>query len=287
MITGSCCDGADVRNPHHHEALWRAVPSADIDTDTEIARQKRGAAQVFWMWLIVATSMSVGGNVAQAVLHADSATVALAAGAALVPPLVLLAATHSTAVLVRTHAGGLTYWCALLMTLALASCAFVLSFDALRSLAVTLGLPVSIAWLWPCAIDVAIAQATLCLLSLSRCAATHSGAEAAAVSAEVANGEDQPRTAATRAAATGHDDSRARTAESAVIDALDTAAIERCEPVAQSLVRDGVTSKHPQLVATILAHREAGVPPSTIGRTYKVHHTTVGGILSAADAISA
>src|SRR6185312_16128922 len=34
--------------------------------------------------------------------------------------------------------------------------------------AVTLGLPASIAWLWPCAIDVAIAQAMLCLLSLSR-----------------------------------------------------------------------------------------------------------------------
>ncbi|RDH80175.1 DUF2637 domain-containing protein [Mycolicibacterium moriokaense] len=38
-------------------------------------------------------------------------------------------------------------------------CAFVLSFGALRSLAVTLGLSESIAWLWPCAIDVAIAQA--------------------------------------------------------------------------------------------------------------------------------
>jgi hypothetical protein len=69
----------------------------------------------------------------------------LAAGAALVPPLVLLAATHSVAVLVRTRAGGATYWCALLMTVALACCAFVLSFDALRSLAITLGLPATIA----------------------------------------------------------------------------------------------------------------------------------------------
>ena len=41
-----------------------------------------------------------------------------------------LAAAHSVAVLVRSRAGGFTYWCALLMTLALASCAFVLSFDA-------------------------------------------------------------------------------------------------------------------------------------------------------------
>jgi hypothetical protein len=52
---------------------------------------------------------------------------------------VLLAATHSIAVLVCTRAGGFTYRCALLMTLALASCAFVLSFDALRSLATNRG----------------------------------------------------------------------------------------------------------------------------------------------------
>src|SRR5258705_7636395 len=143
----------------------------DMPIVPEMDRQRSCATRVFWMWLIVATAMSVTGNVAHAVLHAESGTVALAAGAALVPPLVLLAATHSVAVLVRTRAGGVTYWCALLMTLALASCAFVLSFDALRSLAVTLGLPQAIAWLWPCAIDVTIAQATLCLLSLSRRAA--------------------------------------------------------------------------------------------------------------------
>src|SRR5689334_19041537 len=120
------------------------------------------------MWLILATVMSVTGNVAHAVLHAHAGTLVLAAGAALVPPVVLLAATHSIALLVRTRAGGITYWCALAMTLVLAACAFVLSFDALRSLAIGLGLSLSIAWLWPCAIDVAIAQATLCLLSLSR-----------------------------------------------------------------------------------------------------------------------
>jgi hypothetical protein len=86
----------------------------------------------------------------------------------LVPPIVLLASTHSVAVLVRIRAAGFTSWCPLLITLALASCAFVVSFDALRSLLITLGLPESIAWLWPRAIDVAIAQATLCLLSVNR-----------------------------------------------------------------------------------------------------------------------
>ena len=70
-------------------------------------------------------------------------------------------------------------------------------------------------------------------------------------------------------------------------DSLDTAAVQRWQPIAESLVREGVTSKHPGLVATILAEREAGTPPSTIGRTYKVHHTTVGRILTAAQELTA
>jgi hypothetical protein len=54
------------------------------DVGTRIARQRRGAARFFWMWLIVATSMSVAGNVAHAVLHATTGTVAVVAAAALV-----------------------------------------------------------------------------------------------------------------------------------------------------------------------------------------------------------
>ena len=63
--------------------------------------------------------------------------------------------------------------------------------------------------------------------------------------------------------------------------------VERWRPVAESLVREGVTSKHPRLVAAILAQREAGVPPSAIGRHHQVHHTTVGRILSAAQTLTA
>ena len=248
------------------------------------------------MWLIVATSMSVTGNVAHALLHAPAGTIALAAGAALVPPVVLLAATHSVALLVRTRAGGITYWCALAMTLALAACAFVLSFDALRSLAITLGFADSIAWLWPCAIDVAIAQATLCLLSLSR----RGGVVATPATAQadrpkpVAEGR-QNRRASPIVDRDANGDTRERTtppsrlrsdAGPATTAREDPAAIQRWMSTAESLVHEGVTSKDPALVATILAQREAGMPPSTIGRTFKVHHTTVGRILSAVEAIA-
>lgn len=45
-------------------------------------------------------------------------------------------------------------------------CAFVLSFDALRDLAIRSGIRAELAWLWPLAVDVTIAQATIALLAL-------------------------------------------------------------------------------------------------------------------------
>jgi hypothetical protein len=240
--------------------------------------------------------MSVSGNVAHAVIVAPRSALILAAGAALVPPIVLLASTHSVALLVRTRAGGFTYWCALLMTLALASCAFVLSFDALRSLAVALGLPSAIAWLWPCAIDVAIAQATLCLLSLNR--------RTAVEVAVVEDAASQSRRRRQRPAADRSADDVRRGRDGATGECLrmpesslatganvsrsgDPGVVMRWTPIAETLVRQGVTTKDTALVATILAQREAGIPPSTIGRAHKVHHTTVGRILSAADELTA
>lgn len=79
----------------------------------------------------------------------------------------LLGATHSVALLVKTRRVSFVYWLALAMTFALAGCAFILSFDALRDLGVALGMAPSRAWLWPVAIDVSIANSTLSLLSLS------------------------------------------------------------------------------------------------------------------------
>jgi hypothetical protein len=64
---------------------------------------------------------------------------------------------------------------------------------------------------------------------------------------------------------------------------VSTADIERWRPVAEFIVLEGVTSKPPRLVATILALREAGASAYNIGR----HHTTVGKIVSAAESLTA
>ena len=226
------------------------------------------AARFFWLWLFTATSMSVAGNVTHAIINAPRGAVALAAAAAVVPPAVLLGSTHSVAVLVKTRRLGASYWCALLMTVALAGCAFVLSFDALRDLAVSLGFRPDTAWLWPVAIDVSIAQSTLALLTL-----TPRGRGAVAP----ATGRSAPARHSSAALSVVADAPGGGRRTSA-----DRGEAEQWKPTADQLVREGVTSKDPDVVAAILAEHAAGTPPSTIGRRQNVHHSTVNRILSAA-----
>jgi hypothetical protein len=272
------------------------------------------AVRFFWVWLMLATGVSVSGNVAHAVLTAPSATVRLAAAAAVVPPAVLLGSTHSVALLVKTRRLGFVYWCALAMTMALAGCAFVLSFDALRDLAVTLGMRADRAWLWPVAIDVSIANSTLSLLSLSstcapeaRRGANDTGRRQATITGprQPAGGRDcaanvppapvrehgsaRPAAGARAGAAPGpkgapppaSPDPSART-----LAAVPGAAHTRWTPLADKLVRSGVTSKDAATVAAVLADHAAGTPPGTISRRHKVHHSTVGRIVAGAESLT-
>src|SRR5262249_25030898 len=79
-----------------------------------------------------------------------------------------LGSTHAAALLVKARRAGWVYVGALVMTVIVAGCAFLLSFEALRDLAVLLGWPHDWrAWLFPLAIDVSIAQATFGLLAVT------------------------------------------------------------------------------------------------------------------------
>jgi hypothetical protein len=157
-----------------------------------------------------------------------------------------------------------------------------------------LGLPATIAWLWPCAIDVAIAQATLCLLSLNRRAPVevHSSSDTAS---RLARRSRRSQASRDHSGRVGDSAVRERigttmpnaTPPTGVPFSEDPTLVTRWTPIAEALVQQGITTKDAALVATILAQREAGMPPSTIGRAHKVHHTTVGRILSAADELTA
>lgn len=69
-----------------------------------------GATRFFWGWLTVATSASVAGNVAHAILHAPNGSTALAAAAAVVPPAVQRRSTDSVALQVKARRTGPAYW---------------------------------------------------------------------------------------------------------------------------------------------------------------------------------
>lgn len=285
----------------------------------ETTKETRAAVRFFWTWLLVATTVSVAGNVAHAVLTAPPGTVRLAAAAAVVPPAVLLGATHSVALLVKTRRAGFIYWLALAMTFALAGCAFILSFDALRDLAVALGMPASRAWLWPVAIDVSIANSTLSLLSLSPPRAVPAAAPACEHVDEVRDVLAAAASSSTQATHGVASSPRARKPSDsqpavrpappplapcpppepskpdrsrsegvnpslAAVDAVPGAGadVKRWRPAADQLVRDGVTSKDPAVVAAVLAENAAGTAPSTIGRRHNLHHSTVGRIVAGA-----
>ena len=286
-----------------------------ITSATELEVGARAATRFFWAWLFAATSMSVAGNVTHAIMNAPRGTVALAAAAAVVPPAVLLGSTHSVALLIKMCRLGVTYWCALMMTVALAGCAFVLSFDALRDLAVSLGFHPGRAWLWPVAIDVSIAQSTLALLTLAPSKRSPAPRTVPRSTPEGRHTKDSDGGGAPRARKTtparrfpaGTDRREAPPAAAfapalgeaehvlAVVPdtaldgegcSVDPAAVAHWRPTADQLVRDGITSKDPQVVAAILAEHAAGTPPSTIGRRQNVHHTTVARILSAATSVT-
>lgn len=264
-------------------------------------KETRAAVRFYWAWLILATTTSVTFNVVQALLTAPVGSVRLAAVAAIVAPVVLLGSTHGVGLLVKARRVGFAYWCAIATTLALAAIAFLLSFDALRHLAVTLGMAPSRAWLWPVAIDMSIANSTLSLLSLSPPGAARVAtpaheqvSEVRDVVAAVVSPEVDTATPPLPASSPPPQPRPADLPRSEPVDRprapVDTAGalagegvgIKRWRPAADELVRDGVTSKDPAIVAAVLAENAAGTAPSTIGRRHNLHHSTVARIVASA-----
>ncbi|WP_406274565.1 DUF2637 domain-containing protein [Nocardia sp. NBC_00881] len=149
-------------------------PTTDLHTALPESTARKPRAHAFvWTVLGAAATVSITGNATQALLH-DTALPAVAAAVAIIPPLALLAAVHGVSVLLRAHAGArATHLIATAMTALIATGAFWLSFTALRSLAVTAGVPHGEAWLWPLIIEGSMAQSTVALLALAH-SATHS-----------------------------------------------------------------------------------------------------------------
>lgn len=137
------------------------MSAAEIDT-----RNHRRAVQFFWAWLILASCVSLAGNVLHAWHTAPADTRWIAACVAAVPPTVLLLAVHGLAVLAKVTASGRVYRASVAATGMVAVSAFILSFVALRELAIIAGIRPVLAPVLPLVIDLAIGVATLALVAI-------------------------------------------------------------------------------------------------------------------------
>ncbi|MEV4233572.1 DUF2637 domain-containing protein [Nocardia sp. NPDC049737] len=268
---------ADIDSPNRSVHTARPAPTT----------RKPRAHAFFWTVLTAAAIVSITGNATQALLH-DTALPVVAAAVAVIPPLALLAAVHGVSVLLRAHAGARgTHLIATAMTALIATGAFWLSFTALRSLAITAGVPHGEAWLWPLIIEGSMAQSTVALLALA-----HS-----------ARGGEHPHAAdpGTRDSASQQTD-RAITENTAQASPAAPNAIRNVHTPAHTAVdasqdfsdlarrlcaRDPARRRDPELVAQALAHHHRdGWNPSRIAHQLNKSRSTISRILSDAATFS-
>lgn len=271
---------------------------------TTVNPDARKAQRFFWCWLIAATAASITGNVSHALLATSTgnstANPIVAAALAVVPPVVQVGATHGVHVLVNARITGAAYRTALAITVALVVFAFVLSFEALRELAIVYaGMNPATAWLWPLVIDLSITGSTVSLLALTR-AHRNATMNAAAEEQHAPTHLETPYEIPSDTAEAGNPAPTPVPALAAITTSSPTpetpaalAATERVasttpEPEeawagelrnAEHIVNEGFTRIGRTKVAQVLhAHRE-GTPPGTIARKLNVGYRTVVRIL--------
>ncbi len=253
-------------------------------TSELVTRQHRRAVKFFWAWLMGATLTSLAGNIAHALLTAPEDLRWIAAAVAAIPPTVLLCAVHGIAVLAKTNASGTMYRVSVTATGALALGAFLLSFVALRDLAVMAGIAPGLAAVLPLVIDLAVAVATAALVAVGDKPARR----ARSAASTAASSATQPPT---RTAIPSRATARLSRAVPAPADAISaySAATTRAgsgatTQLAADLVAAKVTRQPVQTVEAILLAHHNGDPLNRIAAALGVHHSAVKRVLEAADA---
>lgn len=140
-----------------------------MEIDHEHHRRTR---RLLWTILVAATATSMAGNIAHALAHQSATSARGPILAAAIPPLALLSLTHLTGMWSRISVRGITYWCFLAAVACINAAAFRLSFDALRTLAVTYGYGPADAALFPLILDGLVGVCTIGLVVLARITGT-------------------------------------------------------------------------------------------------------------------
>ncbi|MGY2126381.1 DUF2637 domain-containing protein [Nocardia gipuzkoensis] len=250
-------------------------------SDSGAVTPKSRAHGFFWTVLAAAATVSITGNATQALLH-DTALPVVAAAVAVIPPLALLAAVHGVTVLARAHtATRATRWVATAMTVLIATGAFWLSFTALRSLAITAGVPQAEAWLWPVIIEGSMAQATVALLALAYSGHGKQRAHLTEWANKVASPLDEESVVTRTSALHVQAPSAVAGSVHTPTPASDRTDRDFSAEAARLCARDPGRRRDPALVARALTHHHLdGWNPSRIAAELNKSRSTISRILS-------
>lgn len=264
-----------------------------MTTQSEITqRNHRRAVRFFWFLLVGATTVSVVGNVAHAVLPYIPAVV-IQIGAAAVPPIALLAAVHGIALAVRAGASGRVYCWAVGAVAVIGVGAFALSFLALRDLTQAIGYSRATAWVFPAIVDTTVAVSTLMLVALgdkparrSRTMPIPANAEAGATQRPA-----QKSTPSAKAQLAGLARTTAQSQKSASASlrktptAQDWVQIEATQAdadFASELIASGVTTQPVETVFAVLASTRGGASINAAAKASGINYRTAQRIVQAA-----
>jgi uncharacterized protein DUF2637 len=255
----------------------------------------RRAVRFFWGLLIGATTVSLAGNIAHAVLPYLTKVV-IQIGAAAVPPIALLAAVHGIALAVRAGASGRVYRCAVTATALIGLGAFAVSFLALRDLMREIEYSVTTAWVFPAIIDTAVAVSTLMLVALgdkparrARNATTAASAQNPAVRRAVQSAKADFAPFKTDQSASTHVVSRPRNNRASVqLDPAKTAHPAQAEVaqadanLASDLIASGVTTQSIETVMAVLSAHRDGASINATAKVSGINYRTAQRIVTAA-----
>ena len=270
-------------------------------TQTEITqRNHHRAVRFFWGFLIGATTVSLIGNIAHAVLPYIPRIV-VQIGAAAVPPIALLAAVHGIALAVRAGASGRVYRWAVSATAAIGVGAFAVSFLALRDLMQVIGYSTTTAWIFPAIIDTAVAVSTMMLVALGDKPARRARTMTAPANTQTPTMQRSAQRATQSAKAEGRlfaptsgqaqtvQGKRVQTSASVqkapaqtVQDSAQTEATHIDADLASELIASGATTQPVETVIAVLAASRDGVSINAAAKASGINYRTAQRIVEGA-----
>jgi hypothetical protein len=265
-----------------------------MSSQTEITqRNHHRAVRFFWCFLIGATTVSLIGNIAHAVLP-YLPRIVVQIGAAAVPPIALLAAVHGIALAVRAGASGTVYRWAVSAVAAIGVGAFAVSFLALRDLMRVIGYSSATAWIFPAIIDTAIGVSTIMLVALGDKPARRAprvGSQTATVQRAAQTPLQSAKAEATLFAPTSGraQAKRVQTTESVqpgppqtVQDSVQTKATQVDADFASELIASGVTTQPVETVIAVLAATRDGASINAAATASGIDYRTAQRIVEGA-----